>query len=844
MDANYNVTAVYDDPSLPVEFKVTVRVPSDPSWLQNFTANLWDHASYYGTGTPIAEAWLDNNTVIRAGIKGFWLGAGVGETPTPCVYGRHTNEVARFVNWSDVGYYISDPWAWSNDITVNGPMTLEPDWEYVYRLYATDEYTNGYVATRPEDGWYAYSTVLNITAAKYTFESWHNNRWRFNHWEVDGNVIDGISDPACVKAFAGENITIHIDGNHTLKAMYTRQWYVEFSDNISGWSCVSSQDGYYDENKNQTFTAPQYCNQTSTWRYRFNRWYGYNWPPGWFGNLTNRSFTVNVTMYMAFYAEFVTQWHVQIFTDPVDAGLLAKCYLKGWVGDPGWFDDGSTASFGAPLKYGETEWANGTRLIWLRWDSIYGPYDTVNNNTSWGVWRDMNFTAVYKKQFTLTLSAVAGTTPIPKAVDSLGNDFTWQGKIWVDAGLGTWWMTAPSMYMDPAGWVWLFDYWETSPYGNLAWWSGGLYLDMNTTYTAIAHYRHATGFVVDPRLVEFETAGNAYCHTFKVSIYATNVKELYSLTATLTYNPTYLEIVNIDATPLTSLGWFVADWDWVNDGSYELIATAVGNETNGLTGGAIKLVEVTFHIIYEPCTPVGGTISSTLGISGDLWHKNMTSIPVEMNLPSTFNLKVLKPALMGYTAFTDSGKKAVIDIYAANVTKLYKYYVKIIYDTSELSLKSYEVITTFFPGPGLYTVNTGYGPNYFSITLIGNLDYLANGTGPIVRLVFDVKVPGSAMSAIQFDGGSYFVERCTDPVTIYPTLLDMYMPPPLAGDANRDGVVDVFDLRLVAYYMNTRIKPDGPAPPTCDVYPVPPYGDHCVNIYDLIWVARNFGRHL
>lgn len=253
---------------------------------------------------------------------------------------------------------------------------------------------------------------------------------------------------------------------------------------------------------------------------------------------------------------------------------------------------------------------------------------------------------------------------------------------------------------------------------------------------------------------------------------------------------------------------------------------------------------ITFHIIYEPCDPDLGTIATALGISGSMYHKNMTYIPQEFSLDSTFQLKVLKPALMGYTAFTDSGKKAVIDIYAANVTKLYKYYVKIIYDTSELTLTGYEVIKTFFPGPGLYTVSTSYGSNWFSITLTGNLDYLANGTGPIFRLFFDVKVPGSAMSAIKFDAGSYFVERCTSLITVYPDRHDMYMPPPLPGDANRDGVVDIFDLRLVAYYLNKQIKTaGGPAPPTCDVYPVP-HGDTWVNIYDLIWVARNFGRRL
>jgi hypothetical protein len=837
MDTNHNVTAIYDNPGWPIQYLVTVTVPSDPAWIQNFTAFLYDGSAWQGGTGPTVSAWVNNNTQVKADIKGCFLYAGVGETPaTPCVYGKHYNEIARFVNWTGIGIQsiIGDPYyeAVSNPITVNGPMTITPTWEYIYVLFATDEYTNGHVDIRPEQGWYAYCTTLKINATKYTYVS-SDNRWRFNYWKVDGDIIDGKNDPACVKAFSGENITIHIDGNHTVKAMYTLQWYVDFTDNTGAcWSCVSSQNGFYDENVNQTFTAPQYINQTSTWRLRFLDWYGYQWPPGYFGNLTNRSFTVNVTQHMHFLAEYRYQFYIQVKTSPVDAGLLAKTYLTGWVGNPGWFDYGSTALFGAPLKYGETEWNNGTRLIFDYW---YG--HSYDNDTSWYVTSARNFTAIYHKEHKVTLSAEPAI-------------FTWEKDYWIPEG--SYWpgWCPDAMWTDPGGWTWYFDYWETHPYGNL-WADPWLLLYINTSYTAIAHYRLGTTLVVDPLGVKFETAGNAYCHTFDVSIMVTNVKDMYAVQAQLKFDPTHLEIVGIDATPLNSVwpgGWFVADDPDYTDG-YDFYATALGNLTNGFTGTA-KLVTITFHIIYEPCVPPD--IDDWIWFNrADLYYKNGTLIPRDPVVNGKYHLTVLKPALQGVATINQGGKTVTIDVLAVNVTKLHDYRVRLTYDTTQLKLKTYTIINTFLQG--VYSITASAGAGWIQISVTETTGYLANGTGPILQLVFDMLVSGSALDKIYFDPSVCRIsEHCnlgyvylyhegkSPPDYNFLDLLDATMPDPLLGDANLDGVVDIYDLRLVAYYLGKLTTVwGGPAPPSCDF-------DHdgWITIRDLIIAAVNFGHHI
>jgi hypothetical protein len=876
-DYNYTYTAYYD-----TSFMVTVNVPADQRWTENFTAYI-----YYGGlktfGNESYSMYVPNGTSMHVGIGSSGLGYGYGEPAMPIVWVDAFYKVcARFVNWTVAGGYShtdSPPpeyIAWSKPVTITEPKTFVPDWEFVYKLEVSSTYD-----VPPVTGFTGYYPAnYNVTLSETTVYGLVDHIWVPDYWTVDGVKVplNTTGTPSCVTYCSyfydysaiywpiiyNTTIVVKMDTNHTAILHYKLQWWVRFDDKYEyidhpGWSCVSTQTGWYDAYSVHTFTAPQqYTNITSDSRYRFFYWQNVT-QGGTFGNLTERSFSLNVTQSMHFTAWYLEQWLVQVFTKPADTGLLGKTFLRGGImitGSSGWFDDcawGATpysrAYFGAPKSYGYIEWNNGTGLNFTEWQYDAGAHYSYDNNTSWNVWRAINFTAVYQKYYRVTLSAVFDSNPIPDS-----GVFSWQGDSWYPEDGGTWIYpyTAPTMYVDPANWVWLFDYWETAPYGNLAWWPGGLYLDMNTTYTAIAHYRLATGLVVDPRIHTFETAGNAYCRTFKVTIYATNVKELYSVKAKLTYDPKYLEIVGIDPTPLTSLGWFVADWDWVNDGSYELVASAIGNDTNGLTGGAIKLVVITFHIIYEPCLKPDPVVPLNLDVTrGGFFHKNMTGIPIEALLGSTYYLKVLMPELMGYATFTNAGKSVVIDVYAVNVTKLHDYSFKLFYNTAELSLKSYEVITTFFPGPGLYTVSTSLGANWFSITVTETSGYLANGTGPIVRLVFDVIVPGSAVSAVKFDPeNSYISEKCDLGIVYlwkwpwYPTspsppnydflsLDDMTMPPPLPGDANLDGVVDIFDLRLVAYYMDKWIKPGGPAPPSCDVYG----GDSYVNIYDLIWVA-------
>jgi hypothetical protein len=840
MNANHNVTAVYDNPGYPVQYLVTVNLPA-LSLIKNFTAHLWVVGVGDNTNDalPTVSKWIDNGTKVQPGCEG------IGYYPEAYVYGKNYNELLRFLNWSVCGGFYNNPVPplyidWGKPVKILGPKIFSPDWEYVYRIYACDCYTNGYTQTCPEDGWYSKNYVLKINAIKYTFTT-ASDRWRFNYWKVDGKVIDGAPYPvACIQAVSGENITIKVDGNHTVCAWYKYQFKVDFTQSLpDDYSGVGAQSNYYDENTKQSFTAKPYCNQSSTYRYRFNRWYGYQAtpgsPPGWFGNLTNRSFTINVTKYMKFYAEYLTQWHIQIFTKPTCSSLLPLMYLKGWTGEPGWFDhQTSTATFGAPAVY---DFHNGTKLIFKEWDYDGGVFYSNQNNTQWaGVWHAENFTAVYTRYYRITLKAEPAI-------------FAWEKEYWAQEGFWGWfWPDAT--WPDPGGYVYYFDHWTVTPYANLdgPTWLG---VNLNTSYTATAYYRLGTTLVMDPLGVEAETRpGHGYCTTFKMSIKVTNVKDMYAVQAKVNFVNTHLKIVGVDTTPLNQVWgtgkWFVADdLDYTN--GYDFYATAVGNNTKSFTGSAI-LVTITFHIIYEPCVPpdIWDWIYFT---DYALYYKNGTKITMDPVLDGRYHMKVLKPALKGFATISNGGHTVTIDIYAVNVTKLHDYEIWLNYDLTQLKLKTWWFDTSFLQG--VYTVSApATVPGVWAIYVEEITGYFANGTGPLLHLVFDAVLVGSALDKITFDPVKCHISEKCDQGIIYIyhqggsytflDLMDATMPDPLAGDANLDGVVDIYDLRLVAYYLGKLTTVwGGPAPPSCDFN-----CDGWITMLDLITVAVNFGHHI
>ena len=110
-------------------------------------------------------------------------------------------------------------------------------------------------------------------------------------------------------------------------------------------------------------------------------------------------------------------------------------------------------------------------------------------------------------------------------------------------------------------------------------------------------------------------------------------------------------------------------------------------------------------------------------------------------------------------------------------------------------------------------------------------DQGVTGAGTLLQVGFKAKSSGEtklALQNLQFDaitGGNAAVESYEIALTIEEQVI--------AGDANRDGQVNILDLVLVAQQFGQSMPADSPADVT---------GDGVVNILDLVRVAQNFGN--
>ena len=105
-----------------------------------------------------------------------------------------------------------------------------------------------------------------------------------------------------------------------------------------------------------------------------------------------------------------------------------------------------------------------------------------------------------------------------------------------------------------------------------------------------------------------------------------------------------------------------------------------------------------------------------------------------------------------------------------------------------------------------------------------------NGSGSLVRVKFKAKSHGDTRVALQ---NFLFGSSAGDSIPAGPQEIQFTVEARLAtGDVNRDGIVNILDLILVAQQLGQRVSADSPM----DVN-----GDGIVNIFDLTLVARGIG---
>jgi parallel beta-helix repeat protein len=348
-----------------------------------------------------------------------------------------------------------------------------------------------------------------------------------------------------------------------------------------------------------------------------------------------------------------------------------------------------------------------------------------------------------------------------------------------------------------------------------------------------------------PSPVEFWTP--AYNKTFTVDVKIASVTKLYGFEFKLYWNTTLLDLINVTVTLSSVWGtnYFVGMNDTREDLGRYWLAVAALNPAPSFTGSA-TLVKLTFKVTYDPIYP--NNVTSMLDVAdtelsdseanpiphdtydGEYWCYS-TKPRLEAK-PSTYTAKIL-------------GENFTINITVANIVNLYSFEFQLSYNTTILDAMGVTV-GPFLKSP--YHINKQIIDDAAGIIWLSVESQApaspANGSGTLATITFMVPMglgiwyKGFVPLECDMQFNSTML-KTNDGVTVShdaPNPLFHYVYMPILGDLNSDGIVNIFDLRIVARAFGSL-----PGEPNWD-----PRADlNCdneVDIYDLVLISKNYGR--
>jgi hypothetical protein len=343
---------------------------------------------------------------------------------------------------------------------------------------------------------------------------------------------------------------------------------------------------------------------------------------------------------------------------------------------------------------------------------------------------------------------------------------------------------------------------------------------------------------VSPSIVEFWTP--AYGKTFSVNVTLENVTNLYGYEFKLLWNTTLLDCVGVKVTPPAEWGanYFIAKNESDEALGRYWLAVSLLPPAQPFNGSAV-LCTLTFRIAYDAIYPENVTspldLTDTylsdpnaepidhIAVDGEYWlYSTMPEIRVE---PSSYTSKKVETFSVNITVH--------------NVVNLYSYEFKLGYDTALLDALSLNV-GDFLKQP-YYIYKFSIDDDAGVITLGVSSKAPAppvNGSGLLATITFKTVAivwPDSARntSLHLYDT----VLKTNLGITVpHGTLDGFYQYTPIPGDVNSDGVVNIFDLVIVARAFGT--KPgEANWDPKADLK-----RDGLINIFDVVLVAKNYGR--
>jgi hypothetical protein len=821
MDSDHNVTAHYN-----TFYKFTVNYPWNALWMESFTPYIWQEGLGFVAGTGANgtyEAWIPKYEKVQAGVTSPEAFAPFG---APWIRGRYLEEVIIFANWTNLGYYLSGSYAWSNAgmINMTGPMTATMAMKMDYWLWVN----SNQAPTPGGQGWYDQGAIAGPLVANPIVINWAA------HYVLDYWAVDGVPQGAGVN-----NINITMNTNHTASAVYKRQSFIKLDDNLGNFSGIKDTGKWYDDGVVYTFTAPTPLPVGPGVRYDFRFWekVGDAWT-----NTSNPLHVIFDTTWDGYTLKgrWQTQYHLEVNTNPT--GITGFLYSDSSV--TGWYDAWAAVTFNAlPIvpRDATSQW------IFVKWQNQLGAWSSSNNLTG-PMDQPYTMTAYYKLQYLVKWKAS------PTSITVTG----FPGQAWVDNG--TW-----IAYGAP-GWdvstQYVFYYWTIDAFtynqGNTT-----IPLFVTGPVDGTAYYANKTKLSMTPD--SHPETSPAYSHRFNVSIAASNFDadrivggqpmDIYAFELWIAWDPALLEVTNVylnlDAF-FAPNAYFIAE-NVLSAGSFKIAATVKGNYTG--FSGTKTMFTLEFHVIKDACYPQ--TLASWISFSYYALSNHLgNNIGPELGNWCYYQVTAPQPTLeirnaIDYTNVVTVQKNVPtsyfdVEVYLHDGVKVHDFYVQVTYNTAQLKAESV-VINNYLKAPYVvYYWDTSVSGNVYVQVVQDNSVALQNGSGVLFTIHFKVvgtKIwttdsPGPLTSFITINY-AYLSVMCptlayqytSGPNTNLGVLANcQYNYNPLPGDLNFDGVVNVLDLQLIADNYHT---------PTYDIIH---NGD--TDLYDLVFVALRFGNHV
>jgi hypothetical protein len=820
MSENKTMTAFYTP-----QYTLTVITPYD-------VPNIWDSGVWYEN---VSSRWFDENDTAYAGVMksnpNDWMTIG-----TWCR--------AYLVNFtgdaSGKTYYPG--YFWTSDlITMDGPKTAIAEWVVKYRLWTDpdseyDPWGPGSGEYDPgKRGWYDDCTDVDLTAPIFDNENVGNWRWRFDYW-----LVERYNGTHWVQTiYTTENITVHLGPPTKATVYFQLQYYLTVSDSPSILDTgIESYTGYYDYCTNVTITTPAIVPDPSDpgIRWVFDHW----WLASVF-DVYNTTVTVHIehatTVGKTLYAIYTKEYYLEVQDNVGD--------LSGVSSLSGWFAPGTVVPLSCPniINIDTT-----SRYKFVEWVKDPGHFVATTPATTITMNSPRNATAFYKLQYVMHVEAD------PYALNAKPQLPGWPKDLWRDANKKYWTPIAASLIPD-LPYDWYFDHFTVNGAPQTQY-MNQIKINMTGPMNVIAHYLGKPAFFIVPQTVIVDAP--AACTTFTVNVTAANLVDLYAMDFNVTWNPNYLELVDVDVevNEIWTLFWIAhQEVDNVN-GNFWFVATSLDGAPDNPYGfnGTNKIVALTFHIIYDPCyIAVDYEVHCDIDlIINQLADSNANQINPWNIHGGYYQINAIQPTLYLKPATVTVSQKDVVftvELWIKDAVKLHDWSAYVFFDSAHMQIISIALDTTFLIGP--YEMMYYWKSNLFNATHgIADMwvvqqqpgETLAYGEGRLATLTFRVNqtifwtISNPLLHSwitidTQYDS-TWISVKCPFYEVIEPPLLLLehceYKYLPIPGDVNMDGIVDVLDLILVAQDMGTS---------TYDL------DEDCdVDLIDLVYVAINFGR--